>query len=73
MADVVKPPLWSPAGSISRTTPATPRTMPARDFAVGRCEPANSHSPSKTQTGMVAAITAARPEGTSFSAQKRQP
>ena len=33
----------------------------------------NHHSASSTQTGIVAAITAASPEGTSFSAQKRQP
>ena len=62
-----------PAGSMSKITPVMPRTMPASALALGRLPRETSHSASSTQTGMVAAITAARPEGTSFSAQKRQP
>src|SRR5882762_5275047 len=66
-------PLKCNHGAISMATPAIPirRAVPKRN--VSRCVPRKTTSDSDMNTGIVANMTAAMPEGTRCSAQNNDP
>jgi hypothetical protein len=57
--------------SESTATPTKPRRRPVAERAVARWVRRMRNSPAKIQTGIMAQTTAARPEATRVSPQKR--